>query len=173
MNIEVELEVEKKELTPQPPASKNIILKFPDPGKPEIKPFNAKLTKNKRKLFLKYLAERYNKTVAAAKVGVTVSAINDLLKRDERFKKAYDYVLDFHLDKCEESMFVVAAEPSREGFQDRKLALTTYRREIYGDRTEINLQHNITVTNSGPEIRRILATQGENIQEAEYEDISK
>jgi len=151
---------------------KTYLLPIPDPGKP-LQPHKAKLSRKKRKEFLQFLSQRFNKTLAATKVGVTIQSINDLLQRDPKFKNAYDFVLEHHLDNAEEAMFIVASSPTREGFNDRKLALTTHRRGIYGERQEINLQHNITVTNSDPEIRRILSGQGENIEEAEYEDISK
>ena len=136
-----------------------IILKFPDPGKP-VRKIVAKLTNQKRKQFLLHLAQRFNKTQAAAAVGVTAQAINFLLERDPQFKAAYDYVLDMHLDNAEATMFVMAAEQSRDGFQDRKLALQSYRRQTYGDKVDVSAKHQVNIDITVQELQGILHSNG-------------
>ncbi len=134
---------------------KHIILNIPNPGKPQ-QPQKAKLTTLKRKLFFTYLVETMNKTKAAAMVGVSPQAINDLLDRDQDFKAAYQYVIDYHLDNCEESMFVVASEPSRNGFNDRKLALQSLRPSTYGNKVEINKNQHVTIDMNIREMNQVL-----------------
>lgn len=106
-------------------------------GKPKRR--DAKLTRRKRVKFLQEFAKDYNLTRAAHTVGVNRRSIYDLLERDEGFKEAFDEIENAVLDQVESSMIIVASQPSREGFNDRKLLLQSKRREVYGNNPEVQV----------------------------------
>lgn len=126
-----------------------------------------KLTTAKQKQLLEFLAENFNIARAAASVGVTRRSIERLIRDNPLFAQAYQDVKDLHLDNCEEAMFVVASQPSRDGFNDRKLALQAHRSQIYAPRQDINLTGHVTVDLAPVEIRRLLA-----IETAEFEEVT-
>jgi hypothetical protein len=106
-----------------------------------------KLTLENKQIVLEYLMTDFNLSKAAAKVGVTRRAVEMMLHRDPAFKESYNLIAEYHTDNAESSLFVVASQPSREGFNDRKLLLQSRRREIYGNNPEIVI--GIQVNNLG------------------------
>lgn len=118
---------------------------------------SAKLTPAKRKKFLSIYANTANKSKAALEVGVTLSAIYELMYRDERFKAAIKEI-DEHFGQHIEAISVnLAVDASREGFQDRKLQLQRIYPEKYNpsSNTTVNVQV-VNNNTSVPEIRKIL-----------------
>lgn len=119
-------------------------------------PRTQKLTKARQQQFFQYLAEDFNITKAAAHVGVTRRAIEKKIASDERFRESLELVRDAFLDSAESAMFEVGRTPSREGFNDRKLALQSHRPETYAPRSDIRIDHQVTIQNALPELRRLL-----------------
>ena len=117
---------------------------------------NAKLTRPKRKQFLQEYHKTKNKSRSAIKVGVTVQAINKLIKSDEEFRAAFEFVNDLALDDLEEVSFNLGSSLTREGFNDRKLLLMANRPEKYNPKTEIDVKVDINNENYTQEMRRIL-----------------
>jgi len=137
-----------------------------------LRPTTAKLTPKKRRKFLELLTKEWNITKAATQIGTTREAIYQLLERDETFRRAFQTVKDAYLDSLEATSFIVASRPSREGFQDRKLMLQAHRRNIYGDKQQIDVNHQVTIRNVDVEVMRILQQEGvdeSQIEEAEFE----
>lgn len=124
------------------------------------KPQTAKLSPRKRKEFLYWFGKTHNQSYSAARVGVTSPAIDALKANDEHFAKAFKLMSDAHLDTIEQVSFKVALSPSREGFQDRKLLLQAHRREIYGDKVQVDSQVKVNVEHSIPQLSAILAGNG-------------
>jgi hypothetical protein len=96
-------------------------------GKPLRK--NAKLTAPKRRIFLELLLQNWNISMSATMIGVTREAIFALKERDPHFKSAMNRVHQCYLDKLENVSLTVASQPTREGFNDRKLQLMAHRDE--------------------------------------------
>lgn len=115
-----------------------------------------RLNRKNQMKFLEYMLSDYNVTRAAAHIGVSRRAIEMKLANDANFKTALDQVKDAHLDMAEQAMFAVASVPSREGFNDRKLALQSHRPETYAPRSDIRIDHRVTINNALPELRRLL-----------------
>ncbi len=124
-------------------------------GKP--KRSHAKLIPLRRKQFLQEYYKTGNMAASALKVGVVRNSIVDLMKRDEDFNAAVKYVEDLQTDKLEEVSLQLASSPSRDGFPDRKLQLTSRRPEKYNPKQEIDIKHTVTDDTYLPEIRRILS----------------
>ena len=57
-------------------------------------------------------------------------------------------------------MFVVGSETSRQGFQDRKLALQSYRRSTYGDKLNVDSKHLVKIDINMPELNQLLDHNG-------------
>ena len=137
----------------------------------------TKITKQKKLEFLRYLAENYNISACAAKIGVTRQAIQYLMNNDEQFRIAVYQIRDGFLDQAEESGFYVALQPSREGFNDRKLMLQSHRQE-YQPKLEINDKHTFSVDSSIIDLRKFIDNFSKpnkisNVQDADFEDIKK
>lgn len=132
-----------------------------DVAKAVKKPSAVRISNAKRLLFLDTYAKTGNFTKAAAATGHHRQTFYNLKKDDEKFRQALQIVDDAFLDHAEECMLTVALQPTREGFQDRRMMLMAKRPEIYGNKTEITANHNINISLDMPELRRIL--QGQNI----------
>ena len=124
-------------------------------GKPLRK--GAKLTGLKRKKILEFLAKEWNVSKAALLAGVTRHAIIDLAERDLTFKESMQRIKDYYIDNVESIGLTVATIPSREGFNDRKLMLTSHRDE-YKPKPEIqiNQQFNFNEGEMDSTLTRIL-----------------
>ena len=142
-------------------------------GKPIRK--SAKLTKQKRKIFLQEYYKTGNMATSALKVGVSRNAITYLMERDEEFSNAVKYVEDIHMDKLEEVSLNLASQPTREGFNDRKLLLMANRAK-YNPKQEITVNQTINEGNYLPEIRKILSqyvSKKDTAIEATYTNINE
>ena len=122
-------------------------------GRPTRSP--AKLTSKKRKQFLELLCRNWNITKAAHDIGVSREAITQLMQRDEIFKSAVEMIRDAYLDKIESVSLLVASQPTREGFNDRKLQLQAFRKE-YMPAQQIDIKHSIDIANSMAQMDQIL-----------------
>lgn len=125
-------------------------------GKPTRR--DAKLTKRKRYQFLQHFAKDYNFTKAAHAIGVTRRAVYDLLEKDSEFKAAFDEIDNAVLDTVESASMTVAIQPSREGFNDRKLLLQSRRPEIYGNKQEITSHVKVESVIAVADVRNILSS---------------
>ena len=105
----------------------------------------TKLTRKKKLDFLRLMAKDFNVSGNAAKIGVHRNAINYLIKNDEQFNEALNEVKDAWLDKSEESGFKVAVQPTREGYNDRKLFLTAHRPQTYSTKPDIQINQQINI----------------------------
>ena len=117
-----------------------------DPGKalrPQHK--QTKLTRKQKIAFLELMGKEYNISGNAAKLGLHRNAINYLINHDPQFKEAMDDIKNGWLDKSEGSGLIVAVQPSREGYNDRKLFLTAHRPETYAKGPEIQINQQINV----------------------------
>jgi hypothetical protein len=72
-------------------------------------PKTLKLTKKNKAIFFQALAEKWNITEAAAKIGLSRQRVYQLLKSDENFSQAFYAVKDSWLDKAEEVILKYAA----------------------------------------------------------------
>ena len=116
---------------------KDVVKIVVDPGHfPPVS--TAKMTKQKRLEFLEEFAKDYNISKAASRIGVTRETIQRLKRNDPKFLEAFNRVKDAYLDAVESAGFAVALQPSREGFNDRKLMLQSYRPERYSPHFTIN-----------------------------------
>ena len=126
-----------------------------DVGAP-LKPTVAKLTRTKRKKLLQKLAEGWNLTQAASSVGVTRQAVSDLVERDEKFKLAYQAVLDAHVDLTEDVMFTIACDTShRSVVQAGKIILEANRKEIYGRNPEVQVNVQVNTIQATSELANL------------------
>jgi hypothetical protein len=116
-----------------------------DVGRPTRR--TAKLTPKKRKQFLEHLAKTGNVSASAALVGVDRQSIFNLKDRDPKFKAAYEYVENHITDTIEEISLRLSLQPTREGFNDRKLQLMARRPEKYNPQpqTIVNTQVNVDI----------------------------
>jgi hypothetical protein len=125
-----------------------------DVGRPSR--IDAKLTRRKRLKFFHELAKDFNVSRSANAVGVNRKAIYLLIERDEKFSRAFQEVKDLWLDCAESSMLVLASQPTREGFNDRKLALQAHRRETYGNNPETQINIQVNTVEATDELHNIL-----------------
>lgn len=139
-------------------------------GKPFRKP--AKLTAPKRKQFLEQYAKTGNMQKSAISIGVTRQSIYELAQRDDNFKKALEYVEDLITDSIEEVSLNLSLQPTRDGFNDRKLQLTARRPLKYNPKHELTIDHTIKVEHSLPKIREMLSRYG-NAIDANYNEINE
>lgn len=134
-----------------------------------------KLTKRNKKIILDFLAHTWNISKAAALVNCSRQAVEKLVARDPVFKQAFEQIRELHLDNIEETSVKVSCEPSRDGYNDRRLQLEARRKEVYGRQPEvqINQQFNIKIEQSMPELKRILEKIQPNsqVEEADFNEI--
>ena len=129
-----------------------------DPGQ-ALRPLHkqTKLTRKKKIQLLKQLEQEFNISKAAAIVGIHRKAVNYLMNHDPMFKEAVNDVKEAWLDQSEGSGLRVAIQPTREGFNDRKLFLSAHR-EAYKPKPEIqiNQQFNLQEGEVDSTLTRIL-----------------
>lgn len=136
-----------------------------------------KLTAVKKQQVIDYLLNvEFHPSKAAASVGVTRRALNMARNSDDKFNASYDLAKQFHLDNCKSAMFTVASKPTREGFNDRQLALRAYEPEKFGNQLEVKANHTLNINFSIPELNQILqkhqvqrSVEPEAIPEAGFE----
>ena len=119
-----------------------------------------KLTQKLIRLMFESLINEYNITLACSKVGITGPQFYKYYNDNDKFKQQIDIIKEYHLDKCESAMFVVGSETSRQGFQDRKLALQSYRRSTYGDKLNVDSKHLVKIDINMPELNQLLDHNG-------------
>ncbi len=124
-----------------------------------------KLTALVKQDVINFLLKDFNLTKAAASVGVTRRTVERSFERDTDFHDSFKLARSFHLDNCKEAMFVVASAPSREGYNDRRMALSAYEPERFGNKVQVQSTHTVNVKIEMPELNRIL--QGQNVQKAQ------
>ena len=129
---------------------------IPDPGT-ALRPLHkqTKFTRKKKLAVLEELGKEFNVSAAAAKLNIPRQSIIYLLNNDEQFKEAFEAVRDGWLDHAEGSGFQVAIQPSREGYNDRKLMLQAYRQERYAQKPEVQFNQQINIT-SGDEVHSLI-----------------
>ena len=127
-----------------------------------LKPYQQKITKIKRKQFLEKYSKTGNFTQSANSIGVSRQSVYELIERDTDFSNAFKQVEDALLDAVESIRLSLALQPSRDGHQDAKMLLKAKRREIYGDKLQVQSNQTLTINISMPELNRIL--QSNNAQ---------
>ena len=131
---------------------------IPDPGKalrPQHK--QTKLTRKKKLEALKYLGEEFNISRAASKLGIYRSTLIRCMNSDEQFKDAVQEIKEGYIDTVENAGFKVALQPTRNGYNDRKLLLEAHRSEVY--KRDSGTTVNVAVINNNtavPEMRKVL-----------------
>jgi len=115
-----------------------------------------KLTSKKRKQILEFLSKDWNMTRAAASVGVSREAVYQLINRDPKFASAYNQIKEAYTDVIEHACLSVASQPTREGFNDRKLWLQAHR-DIYGPKQEIKVTHVVDAGNAIAQLDNLLS----------------
>ena len=117
---------------------------------------DIKFTVPVRKEFFSKLLKNFNISRACAELGVSNTAVYDLMERDGKFKQSMQEVKNYWLDSCEGNGLKVACQPAREGFNDRKFFLESHRPALYGKKTEVNLNHNISIKSAHNDIKELL-----------------
>jgi len=111
--------------------------------------------------FLQKYAETGNFTLAAESTGFTREAYYRQLRENPLFKQQFERVEHAFLDQAEQCLYTVALQPSREGFQDRRLLLQSKRPEIYGNKVEVHNKHTVKIEMSMAEMHQALT--GHNV----------
>ena len=144
-----------------------------DPGK-ALRPLHkqTKLTRKKKLQFIEELGKEFNVSKAAAAVGVHRKAIQYLINNDEQFREAFEEIKNGWLDKSEGSGFVVAIQPTREGYNDRKLMLAAHRPEKYANKPETAIQVNISTEHGQISLNNLLDKPSNHPQDAEFTMLS-
>jgi len=125
------------------------LITIPDPGRSLRHSKQTKMTRPRKVKFLKHLLEHgWNMSASANHVGMTRRGVDYSINADEQFKQAFLEVREAYLDKIEETAFRVATIPTRDGYNDRKLALSAYR-EQYRNNPEIQINQQINIDNRG------------------------
>ena len=131
-------------------------LTIPDPG-PALRPAHkqTRITRKKKLEILEQLGKEFNLSKAAALAGIHRKALYYAINNDPTFKDAVDDVKEAWLDQSEGSGLRVAIQPTREGYNDRKLFLTAHRPETYAKQPEIQINQQFNF-GQGEEIGQIL-----------------
>jgi len=129
----------------------------------EVKDFS-----NEQKLaFLKLYAKRFNLSKCAKSVGVTRRQVEWMCKKDRQFARSLQAIKDAHLDDIEESFITMSKEPSASGIKAGKFMLSSLRRNIYGEKIDVNVEGKIDMDDPGKSIRMMLQMLGiKKIQES-------
>jgi len=98
----------------------------------------TKFTRKKKIQVLEELGKEFNISKAAANLDIHRQSLIYAINNDKVFKEAVQDIKDAWLDKCESSGLRVAIQPSREGYNDRKLFLSAHR-EAYKTKPEIQI----------------------------------
>jgi hypothetical protein len=125
-----------------------IPLKLKEPTRPQYK-----LTIPKQTKILKFLAKRWNFTKAAASVGVDRKAISHHIENETDFGKAILALKEAKNDDVREVIITMASEPTREGFNDRKLYAEANLPEYKRNADQINVAVQV---NTGEATTRII-----------------
>lgn len=160
--------MDPKNISNQDKTDKLVVI--PDPGQ-ALRPLHkqTKLTRKKKIEFLTHLGKEYNISRAATKIGVHRKAIQYLINNDPQFKQAVQEVKDAYLDEAENSGFKLAIQPTREGFNDRKLLLQAHRPDVYNPVQKSEVQFTIKEDNATMEARKMLANLA--VKTADYKVI--
>ncbi len=118
--------------------------------------WTKKLTKVNQLKVLQFLTKSFNLSKAAASVNTTRNSLLRLIDRSPEFKRNFEEIERFHVDNCKESMFIVANNPTRDGFNDRKFALQAYEPNLFGNKVEINKNQHVTIDMNIREMNQVL-----------------
>ena len=99
------------------------------------------------------MAEKWNVTSTAVKIGVSRQRIYQILKTDENFKKAFDAVKEAWLDKSEEVILDFAARGAN--ITANIFALKTHRDE-WKEKVDLDVTHEIDLTNALEQLKNML-----------------
>ena len=133
------------------------IIKFTEPGQALRKQHKqTKFTRKKKIEVLNFLASNWNYSACAAKLNIHRNSLMYAINHDQQFKQAVDDVKNAYLDNIENAGLTVAVQPTREGFNDRKLMLQAHRRDTYNPQPTLQVNHTITDSNATIEARKIL-----------------
>ena len=158
--VDKTIENEYKKLHPEQGSRQETTLLTINVKKINKKPKDQqKISNKKRYIFLEHYAKTGNFTQSALKTGHMRQAFHYLVKEDEVFKQAYDLINQAFLDQAEECNLTVALQPSRDGFNDRKLLLQSKRSEVYGNKVEINKNQHITIDMNIKEMNQVLTSK--------------
>ena len=130
---------------------------IPDPGqalRPQHK--QTKLTRKNKLRVLEALGKEFNMSAAATSIGIHRQTLVKAMQTDMQFKDAVQEIKDAYLDTVQTSGFKVAIQPTREGYNDRKLILQAYREEFKPKGIEINTALQVNIDNAGQVIRQAL-----------------
>lgn len=137
-------------------------------------PKAVKLTRKNKLRLLELLAKSWNITRACSEIGVSRQGLYEYLalNRDLSFKKAFQQVKDSHLDDIEEFQ-IEQGKKNEKNFVPGIFQLKSHRREIYGDRVEVDAKHELKIENPNLEIRALLANviPSHKVEDAEYEEV--
>jgi hypothetical protein len=128
-------------------------------------PKALKLTKKNKEIFFQSLAQKWNVTAAAAKIGLSRQRVYQLLKSDDNFRRVFYAVKDSWLDKAEEVILHYAARGAN--ITANIFALKTHRDE-WKEKVDIDVKHGIDLKNWQSEIRRIIDSAPKRMIEADY-----
>jgi transposase len=128
-------------------------------------PKALKLTKKNKAIFFQALAEKWNITAAAVKIGISRQRVYQLLKSDDNFRQAFYAIKDSWLDKAEEVILDYAARGAN--ITANIFTLKTHRDE-WKEKVGIDVKHEIDLKNWRSELRRIIDGSPKRIIEAEY-----
>jgi phage terminase small subunit len=129
----------------------------------DIKPNKRKhvrFTKVRQQAFLANYMKSHNFSKSAYLAGVSRNTVVRQLEINEPLKKAYQEIEEMHLDRYEEVLHNLADKEQSISITPAIFNLKSKRREIYGDKAELEITNVITENNCIQEIRRILAKTG-------------
>jgi len=119
-----------------------------------------KLTNPKKIILFQSLIDEFNVSKACRAIGITRALFDKYYNENEIFKLQVDEIRNNWLDRHEGAMFEVGSNASREGFQDRKLALQSFRRQTYGDKVDVSAKHQVNIDITVQELQGILHSNG-------------
>lgn len=117
-----------------------------------------KLTKAKQKAILQEYQKHGNLSKACLLNGIDRRSFYYELQKNQQLSEAMRQIDDFFLDAIEETSITVASQPSREGFNDRKLLLQAKRPEIYGNKLQVDQTTRLEAVVVHADLRNILTS---------------
>ena len=114
----------------------------------EIKPGkrkHARFTRVRQEVFLKNCLNTANFDKSAYLAGVSRNTVKRELERNGHFKKAFKEIEELHLDRYEEVLHNLADKEQSISITPATFNLKSERREIYGDKTQVDMDHVVNV----------------------------
>lgn len=117
-----------------------------------------KLTKAKQKAILEEYQRTGNLSKSCWLNGVSRQNFYAEMQRNQQLSETFDLIKQCFADSIEETSMTVALQPSREGFNDRKLMLQAIRPEIYGNKQEITANVRVEAVVATADLRNLLSS---------------